>query len=245
MEANAIKNGGTRMLTVGVGAALDNPASVARLTAVTGPQVVTDADLANVDSLNEIDVALVTNFEDLAAFLRSVVLQLCSPSLTIRKLAQTADNATYAPAPGWAMTDHPDRARRDASAGSCPNTTPATSKTVVDRRQRVRPVPVGTDSGGARLAGDGAARRSSPATPPGDRTRQRLPLRVPGREGQTCAESSGELRPRRRSFTLDPDRAGDRHLHGLELVQLPAGHRGDEGQRPDRGPRGPHPGDRR
>jgi hypothetical protein len=35
VEANAIKNAGTRMLTVGVGEALGNPASVSRLRAVT------------------------------------------------------------------------------------------------------------------------------------------------------------------------------------------------------------------
>ena len=34
-----------------------------------------------------------TDFEKLAAFMRGVVLELCSPSLTIRKLAQTPGNA--------------------------------------------------------------------------------------------------------------------------------------------------------
>ena len=130
LEANAIKNGGARMLAVGVGEALSNPASVAPPVAVTGPQVVTDAELANVDSLNEIDVALVTDFEDLAAFLRSVVLQLCSPSLTIRKLAQTADGADVPAGTGLVDQGHADRARRHASAGSS-RPVPAASKTVV------------------------------------------------------------------------------------------------------------------
>jgi hypothetical protein len=108
--ANAIKQNAvnTRVLAVGVGSALSNSASAERLEAVAGPQVVRDADLAGVDSINEIDVALVTDFDDLAAFLRSVVLQLCSPSLTIRKLAQSAASANYLPAPGWSMTVTPD-----------------------------------------------------------------------------------------------------------------------------------------
>ncbi len=69
--------------------------------------MVRDAGLGTIDSLNEVDVALVTNFEDLAAFLRSVVLQLCSPSLTIQKVAQTPDSAAYEPARGWDMTVAP------------------------------------------------------------------------------------------------------------------------------------------
>ena len=84
-----------------------NSASVARLTQVSGTQVVRDAELDDIDSLNDVDVALVTEFEDLADFLRSVVLQLCSPSMTIRKLAQSVDDDTYQPAPGWDMTVMP------------------------------------------------------------------------------------------------------------------------------------------
>ncbi len=106
-EANQVKTNGSRMLAVGVGNALGSSASQARLRQISGPQVVRDADLDNIDSLNDVDVALVTNFDDLAAFLRSVVLQLCSPSLTIQKLAQTPDSAAYAPAPGWDFTVTP------------------------------------------------------------------------------------------------------------------------------------------
>ena len=79
---------------------------------ISGPQVVRDADLADVDSLNEVDVALVTDFEDLAAFMRDVVLQLCSPSLTIRKLAQTADDADVRAGAGLGHDRDPDACRR-------------------------------------------------------------------------------------------------------------------------------------
>jgi uncharacterized repeat protein (TIGR01451 family) len=130
VEANAVKSGGTRMLTVGVGSALSNPASRNRLIAVSGPQVVTDAGLGAVTSINQIDVALVTQFSNLANFLRGVVLQLCSPSLTIRKMAQSADSATYAPAPGWTMTATPS-----VPGGTfnwiLPDTAPAVSKSLV------------------------------------------------------------------------------------------------------------------
>ena len=91
----------------GVGNALGNPSSQQRLRQISGPQVVRDAGLADMDSLNDVDVALVTDFDDLAAFLRGVVLQLCSPSLTIQKLAQTPDSAAYDPAQGWDMTVTP------------------------------------------------------------------------------------------------------------------------------------------
>jgi uncharacterized repeat protein (TIGR01451 family) len=106
-EANSIKALDTRMLAIGVGSALNNNASRDRLIQISGPQVARDADLANVDSLNDIDVALVTNFEDLAQVMRSLVLQLCSPSLTVRKLAQTAGEATYQPEEGRAITVTP------------------------------------------------------------------------------------------------------------------------------------------
>ena len=53
------------------------------------------------------DVALVPDFDDLAHAIRGLVLELCSPSLTIRKLAQTADNGNYLPARGWDFTVTP------------------------------------------------------------------------------------------------------------------------------------------
>jgi hypothetical protein len=66
--ADAIKSGGARMLAVGVGAALQNPSSSARLELIAGPQVVEDADLPNINSINDVDVALVQDFDDLAQF---------------------------------------------------------------------------------------------------------------------------------------------------------------------------------
>jgi uncharacterized repeat protein (TIGR01451 family) len=113
-EANEIKLAGTRMLAVGVGSALSNPTSRSNLVQIAGPQVVTDSDLnkpptdpTRPDGINEVDVALVQDFDKLATFLRSVVSELCSPSLSIRKLAQSADSADYLPAAGWDITVTP------------------------------------------------------------------------------------------------------------------------------------------
>jgi len=107
VEANAAKTAGTRILAVGVGPAVGNPssASVDRLKQVSGPQVVTST--AGITSINQIDVALVAHYADLAALLKQVVTELCSPSLTIRKFVQTADSTTYVPASGWSMTVNP------------------------------------------------------------------------------------------------------------------------------------------
>ena len=80
-------------------------AARARLVAVSGPQVVTDAN--DITSLNEVDVALVEQFDELQDVLRQVVTQLCAPSLTILKLSQTAGNSFYEPTPGWDITASP------------------------------------------------------------------------------------------------------------------------------------------
>ena len=88
--ANAVKSLGSRVLAIGVGAALQNQASVDRLTQVSGPIVA--RTIAGFD-IETTDVALIEDFDDLADAMRTLVLELCSPSLTIRKFAQTATSA--------------------------------------------------------------------------------------------------------------------------------------------------------
>ena len=107
-EANTAKGLGARVMAIGVGEAFgpDSIDNVNRLIQVSGPQVVTDAD--DITDLNAVDVALVEDFDDLQDVLRTVVTQLCSPSLTIRKLAQTADDASHQPIEGWSITVDPD-----------------------------------------------------------------------------------------------------------------------------------------
>ena len=192
------------MLAIGVGTALNNPASQNRLVQISGPQVVRDADLDDVDSLNDVDVALVTDFEDLAELMRDVVLQLCSPSLTIRKLAQTADDATYQPAPGWDMTVTP---RVPAGTGFnwiLPDTTPAASKTLSHRRERLRPVPVGARSHPRRTRRPRSPRTCSPATRPADPTDTDYRCELRDEDGDVRVVEGDFADPANPSFDLDP-----------------------------------------
>lgn len=103
-SANAVKAADARVLAIGVGNALQNAASVQRLTQMSGDDVA--RSIADFD-VETTDVALVADFNDLAAAVRSLVLDLCSPSLTVRKLAQTQDDAAYSPAEGWDITTTP------------------------------------------------------------------------------------------------------------------------------------------
>ncbi len=128
-EANAVKGAGARMLAVGVGSALSNQDSTDRLVQISGTKVKRDADLATLTSLNDVDVALVTDFDKLAQFLRQVVLELCSPSLTIQKLAQSPASTAYEPAPGWDMTVTPTVP--GGFRWILPDTSPAVSKSAL------------------------------------------------------------------------------------------------------------------
>ena len=101
-EADQIKTAGSRILTVGVGNAVTgNTASVNRLKAVSGPNVANT--IAQFD-ITTTDVALVSNFAELGAALRGVVTELCAPSFTIRKLAQTPGSTAYTPQQGRQIT---------------------------------------------------------------------------------------------------------------------------------------------
>ncbi len=104
-QANAAKLSGARVLALGVGEALQNAARAShRLTQLSGPDIARTIAEFDVETT---DVSLIADFDDLAAAVRALVLDLCSPSLTIRKFAQSATDATYQPAPGWDMTVTP------------------------------------------------------------------------------------------------------------------------------------------
>ncbi len=102
-QANNAKSRNTRVMVVGVGPSVTTPgsASVTRMKQMSGPQVVQDSQLGTITNINQIDVALVKDFDKLGSFLRQVVSELCTPSMTIRKWAQSADSGAYTPAPGW------------------------------------------------------------------------------------------------------------------------------------------------
>ena len=80
-EANRVKTNGTRMLAVGVGVGPEQPGERGPADADRRPAGRPRRRPGNLDSLNDVDVALVTDFKKLAAFMRGVVIQLCSPSL--------------------------------------------------------------------------------------------------------------------------------------------------------------------
>lgn len=104
-EADAAKTGGSRILAVGVGNAVTgNSASVNRLKAVSGPNVATTIGQFDITTT---DVTLVEDFQQLGAALRGVVTELCAPSFTIRKLAQTPGSTDYEPIAGWDVTLEP------------------------------------------------------------------------------------------------------------------------------------------
>ncbi len=196
-----------------------------------------------VESLNEIDVALVTDFEDLAAFMRSVVLQLCSPSLTIRKFAQSPDSATYDPAPGWDVTVTPRVPGGNGFDWILPNTTPAASKTLSTDANgfaqfQWEPDPPEEDSAA------GVAEALQPGYIAGrpDGTDFRCELR--NEFGDVRVVEGEFTNPANPTFDLDSDRAGDRHLLDVQLLRLPARDRAREGELPDGGARRPRPAGR-
>jgi uncharacterized repeat protein (TIGR01451 family) len=103
-EADAAKTNGSRILAVGVGSAITSTPSVNRLRAVAGPNVA--RTIADFD-ITTTDVTIVEDFEQLGAALRGVVTELCAPSFTIRKLAQSPASADYEPIAGWDVTVEP------------------------------------------------------------------------------------------------------------------------------------------
>ena len=227
-EANLIKSAGTRMLAIGVGSAVTQPASVARLVQIAGPQVVRNT--TGITSLNQVDVAVVPDFEDLAELLRDVVTQLCSPSLTIRKLAQTADSTEYQPASGWAMTVTPT-----VSAGTYrwiqPNGAPVGPQTVSTNTNgfanfQWEPDPPTLPSSASVAE---AVRPGFTAGPAHCQV-----LHPDDTRDHAGFPQLDRLHPRRRA-------GGHRHLHPSERLQLCAGDRAAEGQLTDTGPRRPDP----
>lgn len=82
-NANGVKAQDSKILAVGVGAALANPASLDRLIQVSGPDVAPDDgpfDIATTDVFREED------FAELETALREAAFQLCAPSVNVAKL---------------------------------------------------------------------------------------------------------------------------------------------------------------
>jgi uncharacterized repeat protein (TIGR01451 family) len=103
-NANGIKFQGSHMFTVGIGNALDNEDSVERLIDVSGDDIFDGSDPLDISTD---DLALVTDFDDLANALKAAAFGLCAPSVTVEKLADnTPDPGTddEFPVAGWDVT---------------------------------------------------------------------------------------------------------------------------------------------
>jgi uncharacterized repeat protein (TIGR01451 family) len=96
-EADLVKGQGSHVLMLGVGAAVTRPASAKRLTAMSGFDQFPPA------AFEEADYTLVEDFDQLAAALRQIAVELCSGSVTITKLVDTGDGV-FRPQPGWDFT---------------------------------------------------------------------------------------------------------------------------------------------
>ena len=104
-NANALKAEESHILTVAVGNGLNNPSSLARIIAVSGPDVFSGSGTFDISTD---DVYRVPNFDDLEDAMREAAFQLCAPSITVRKLIDlTPDPNTpndRIPGVGWEMT---------------------------------------------------------------------------------------------------------------------------------------------
>ena len=83
IQADAVKTQGSHILAVGVGAALNNATSLGRLSAISGPDVVTSATAID---LKTTDVLAIANFANLPTALATIVNELCVKSVTITKV---------------------------------------------------------------------------------------------------------------------------------------------------------------
>lgn len=101
---------GSHVFVVGVGSALSNTASQNRLQRISGPQRLEgpNGTLGDADdnSFATADYTLVTDFAALAARMRGVITELCSPSLNVRKLVIPAGGAAgdATPSAGWSIS---------------------------------------------------------------------------------------------------------------------------------------------
>ena len=129
-NANALKAQGSHILTVAVGQAIDNQASLARIVDVSGPDVFSGAGTFDVATD---DVYRVPNFADLQAAMSEAAFQLCAPSVTVEKLVDlTPDPGTTSdavPGAGWDVTAtaDPEPAEWVLPAGATGDTATATT----------------------------------------------------------------------------------------------------------------------
>ena len=96
-EADFVKEQGSHVFAVGVGAAVTRPTSARRLTAISGFDQFPGVDFSKAD------YTLVENFDNLEAALRAIATELCQASVTVTKVVDEGDGK-YRPDPGWKFT---------------------------------------------------------------------------------------------------------------------------------------------
>lgn len=78
-QANRLKSQGVKVVVIGVGKSLDNASSQGRLMKISGPKLVDDAGLSSIDSLNDVDAAVVNDFDKMAKLMRKFAEVPCGP----------------------------------------------------------------------------------------------------------------------------------------------------------------------
>jgi uncharacterized repeat protein (TIGR01451 family) len=96
-QADLVKEQGSHVFAIGVGAAVTKQASAHRLTAISGTDELPPTDFSRAD------FTLVQDFADLAEALRDIANELCQASVTVTKLVDEGDGQ-YRPDPGWDFT---------------------------------------------------------------------------------------------------------------------------------------------
>jgi uncharacterized repeat protein (TIGR01451 family) len=96
-EADQVKGQDSHVFALGVGAAVTDPLSARRLTAVSGFEQYPN------EPFSRADYTLVEDFANLAAALRRIAVELCEASVTVTKLVDEGDG-TFQPDPGWSFT---------------------------------------------------------------------------------------------------------------------------------------------
>ena len=101
-NANGLKAKGSHILALGVGKGLTSQSSLDRMIAVSGPDVFSGTGTFNISTH---DVYREPDFSKLEQALRAAAFQLCSPSVTIRKVLDEDPSAgeSLQPGVGWTM----------------------------------------------------------------------------------------------------------------------------------------------
>ena len=91
--ANQMKGVGTHMFAIGVGPSISlNP-----IQAITNQFSLT----ANGSNFSWAGYTTTTDYTTLATTLKQIAVELCAPSVTVTKLAQTPGSTAFTPADGW------------------------------------------------------------------------------------------------------------------------------------------------